>query len=195
MKIWERHGFIVVPFVVVRALVHRGMEAIRLAYWRSAFRWEIGRNVRVHWTTHIDRKIRVRLGDGAVIGCRTQVFADFPGGIFELGANTNIAQDCSLDVSGELRIGSNATVSEGVVIYTHSHGRNPKSEPTYHAVSIGDDVWICTRALVLSSTRTIGARAIIGPYEVIRTPVPADSVVVRRTEHGIQAGPSKSGSE
>ena len=46
--------------------------------------------------------------------------------------------------------------------------------------------------IFMSSAKTIGARSIIGPYEVIRAPVPADSIVVRQTEHGIQAGPTKS---
>ncbi len=48
MKIWERHGLIAAPFVILTVLLGRGAETIRLAYWRLMFGWEIGRNVRVH---------------------------------------------------------------------------------------------------------------------------------------------------
>lgn len=183
MKIWERHGFPAVPFVVIGALIRRSAETVRLAYWRTAFGWKIGRDVRVHWSVSIPKKIKARLDDGAVIGCRTQVIADGPGGALQLGRDANIAHDCILDVTGALNIGSGATISEGAAIYTHSHGRNPRSAPRAFSVTIGDAVWICSRAMVLSSASTIGERAIIGPYEVVRGPVPADTILVRGSDH------------
>ena len=179
MRVWERHSAFAVPFVILGAGLRRGAEAIRLLYWRRAFGWEIGRNVRVHFTVHIPRKMRVSLGDGVGIGKGTEVWSEIPGAVFALGANTNIARNCMLDASGGLSIGANVTVSEEAAIYTHSHGRNPRSKPAYHPLSIEDDVWICTRAIVLASVRTIGARAIIGPYAVVRKPVPEGSLIVR----------------
>src|SRR4051794_28916689 len=102
MKIWERHGYAAVPFVILGALLRRGAESIRLAYWRAAFGWDIGNNVRVHWTVHIPRKFVVRLGNDVVIDRGVQVNSDYCEGLLEVGANTNIAQHCLLDVSGGL---------------------------------------------------------------------------------------------
>jgi acetyltransferase-like isoleucine patch superfamily enzyme len=183
MKIWKRHSAFALPFVVLSVALRRVAETMRLIYWRKVFGWEIGHNVRVHLSVHIPRKLIVRLGDGVVLARRIEINTDTCTGILEIGNNTNIAQDCSLDVSGKLKIGANVTISEGVAIYTHSHGRNPRRKPIGHTVIIDDDVWICTRALVLSSARTIGARAIIGAGEIVREPVPSDSLFVRTCEH------------
>jgi acetyltransferase-like isoleucine patch superfamily enzyme len=179
MNIWERHGFIEAPFYALGAVLRRVAETVRLAYWRAVFGWNIGRGVRVHWTVHIPRKLKVRLGDGAVLGRKTYIIAELRGGALEIGPNTNV-EACLLDVSGPLTIGANSTISRGAAIYTHSHGRNPKNSPTAYPISIGDRVWICSNAIVLSSTKTVGDGAIVGPSEVVREPVPENEMVVRK---------------
>ena len=178
MKVWERHSLIVLPFVVLATGVRRAAEAARLMYWKRVFGWQIGRGVRVHWSVHISKGFKVRLGDGVVIQRWVQFNTDTGTGIIEIGPNTSIAQSCQLDISGALRIGSNVTLSEGVFVYTHSHGRNPRNKPVGHEVVIEDDVWLCARSTVLASAQRVGKGAIVGPHKVLREPLTASEMFV-----------------
>src|SRR5262245_3481098 len=119
MKVWQRHSLFAVPFVIAGVALRRGVEALRLVYWRHVFRWEIGNNVRVHLTVHIPKKMRVRLADGVEIGKHTEIWSEVAGSILEMGKNTNIARSCMFDASGGLTFGANVTVSEEALIYTH----------------------------------------------------------------------------
>lgn len=182
MKIWERYGPVELPFVLFGKSIRRIAEMARLIYWRHMFGWDIGKNVHVCWSVHMSRKATVRLGNNVTIGPETIVAGERSGGLLDIGANTNIARQCLLDITGELRIGANTTVSEGVNIYTHSHGRDPKSRSRAHAVSIGDGVWIGVRSIILSSARTIGDKAIIGALEVVRSPIAENDLFNERSK-------------
>jgi hypothetical protein len=188
MNVWERHGIVEFPFYALAIALRRSAEAARLHYWRRVFGWSIGRGVRVHWSVQIPRLIDVRLGDGAVIGRDTRVVAEVKGGALHVGANTNIDRNCLLDASGHLVIGANSTISESVTIFTHSHGRDPRKVPSAFDLVIGDGVWICMYGMVLSSAKSVGAGAIIGPHEVVRKPVPAGGTVATRERIEIEHG-------
>jgi acetyltransferase-like isoleucine patch superfamily enzyme len=177
MNIWQRHGFITFPFVALAAIVRRGLEELRLVYWRHVFGWKIGKGVRVALSTHISRRIKVDLGDGVSIGRNCEVFSEILNAKFEMGRDSDIARGCMLEVSGGLKLGDSVTISEGVVIYTHSHGLDPRSPPKYFSVLLEDRVWICTRAIVLATAKIIGARAVIAPYAVVRKTVPAGYIL------------------
>jgi hypothetical protein len=128
---------------------------------------------------YIPRGLEVTLGDGAQIADGCEIWSEVVGAAFNVGKETVIARNCMIDVSGGVMLGNRVTISEGVAIYTHSHGLNPRAPAKYYPLVIGDDTWICTRALVLSSTKEIGPRAIVGPLVVVRQPVPPDGKVVR----------------
>lgn len=192
MKVWQRHSLFAAPFVIVGVAMRRGLETMRIAYWRMVFGWRIGRKVRVHWSVHIPKRIQVRLADGVEIGKGAEIWSEVPGSVFELGENTNIARNCMFDASGGLTMGANVTVSEEAIIYTHTHGRDPRSAPRFYPLTIGDGVWICARSLILASTRTIGDRAIVGPCEIVRKPVSAGQTLVGRGAPETPAADAKS---
>jgi len=181
MKIWDRHGLLELPFYVMATSMRRAAERVRLQYWRHVFGWSIGRGVRVHWSVAIPRRLRVGLGDDVAIGAGTVIHAETTGGALIIGENSKVDVQCQLDASGVLTIGRDVTLSSGVAIYTHSHGSDPRMAPKPYGMTIEDGVWLCSMAMVLSSARTVGAGSVVGPYAVVREPVPAGATVVTAT--------------
>lgn len=121
-----------------------------------------------------------------MIGKDTEVWSEMPGSRFHMLRNADIARKCLVDVSGGLTVGKDATISDGAVIYTHSHGRDPKSNPKYMQVEIGDRAWICSRAIVLATAQSIGEDAIVPPYAVVRRPL-ANGAIFSETDKTIRS--------
>jgi len=178
MRLLDRYGYLELLFMVPLLALRKILEKLRIMYWRKFFGWKIGKNVTIHLSTHISRSMKVEIGDNVTMGRQTLVSGERTGGSLKIGDDVNIAQKCLLDITGQLIIEKGVVISEQVNIYTHSHGRNPKSRSRAHSVTIGDGVWIGVRAMVLSSARSIGKQAIIGAGEVVRSPVKANVLFI-----------------
>ena len=84
----------------------------------------------------------------------------------------------------EVKVGSHVTVGANVRIYDHTTNYEYRRKPTEDgddspaAVSIGDDVFIGTNAIILKGT-TIGARSLVAAGSVVfGLDIPPDSKVV-----------------
>ena len=78
-----------------------------------------------------------------------------------IGSHSQIDRNSILDFSGTLIIGQRVVISEAVIIYTHSHGHNPKSEARKTPLVIADDAWIGSRAIICEGVGRIGRGAIV----------------------------------
>jgi len=89
----------------------------------------------------------------------------------------------TLDVSGGLLLGDDVTVSDGAVLFSHTHNyasaqRPWRSQGVIAApLMIGNDVWVGARALVLGSAGVIGDGAIIAAGSVVTKRVAPYTVV------------------
>ncbi|WP_139140417.1 acyltransferase [Variovorax boronicumulans] len=92
--------------------------------------------------------------------------------------NVQINRNVKIDYTGDICIGGGTLISEGVVIYSHSHGTDPRSLAKGIEKKIGARVWIGSRAIILESCKSIGDDAIIGAGAVVAKDVPARAVVV-----------------
>ena len=88
-----------------------------------------------------------------------------------------INRDVHLDTTGGLSIGSGVLISEGAVIYTHDHGLDPRSAPDGLPKTIGRNVWIGTRAVILPKCQRIGTGAVIGAGAIVTRDVPPFAIV------------------
>ena len=83
--------------------------------------------------------------------------------------------------SGKITIGNNVFIAPNVCIITEEHAMDVKQRleglEYTHPVHIGDNVWICTGALVLPGV-TIGANSIIGAGSVVTKDIPPNSLAV-----------------
>jgi maltose O-acetyltransferase len=98
------------------------------------------------------------------------------GGV-SIGDNCNINAGVSLDGRGGLRIGSRVTISPEVMILTADHDPQTRDfAGRTRAVTIGDDVWIATRAIILPGA-CIEDGAVVAAGGVVHGVVPAWTIV------------------
>ena len=109
----------------------------------------------------------VNIGDDAVIGRGVLIGGEIATGILKIGNRSQISSGCILDISGNLIIGENVLLSTGCVVYTHSHGLDPKSIPIGKPLTIDDGAWIGARVLILPSVKRIGKSAVVGAGSVV----------------------------
>ena len=109
----------------------------------------------------------VIIGSEAFIGRGVVIGGEIATGILRIGNHSQISTSCILDVSGNLTIGENVLLSAGCIVYTHSHGLDPKSMPIANDLTIADGAWIGARALILPSVRRIGKSAVVGAGAVV----------------------------
>lgn len=132
------------------------------------------------------RRIRSSVGKHLFDKCGTNINiekgADFGTGRgISIGDNSGIGINCR--VRGPLDIGDNVMMGPDVVILTNSHnfGRtdipmNAQGHAAPKKVSIGNDVWIGTRVIILPGV-TVGNGVIIGAGAVVTKDIPDMAVV------------------
>ena len=135
----------------------------------------------------------VRVGADCYFWRGCDASAELPGAPLEIGDGVQINRDVRLDSTGGLRIGNAVLISEGVVIYTHDHGLDPRAAPQPMPKIIGDGVWIGMRAVILPQCRKIGPGAVIGAGAVVTHDVPPGVVVAGNPARIIGQKPAVAG--
>lgn len=108
--------------------------------------------------------------------------AAFERGTISIGSNSGIG--INADIGSGTRIGSNVMMGPEVLIFTRNHCTSrvdiPMIQQGYRPlapVSIGDDVWIGARVIILPGV-TVGSGSVLGAGAVISRSVPPGAVVV-----------------
>lgn len=125
----------------------------------------------------IRKPAQVELGAGVRIGRGVVLSTEREDGTLRVGDDTWIDRGGHIDFSGTLEVGSGCTLSAEVKVYTHDHGRDPRSAPQARRLRIGDRVWIGTGASILQNVGEIGDGALIAAGAVVTKPVPAGALV------------------
>lgn len=120
---------------------------------------------------------RIHVAADVRIGRDTVLTTERAEGSLRIGTDTWIDRDCHIDFTGELEIGAACTISAGVRLYTHDHGRNPRSEPNARRLRIGDEVWIGTGAAILQNVGEIGTGSLVAANAVVTKRVPPGVLV------------------
>lgn len=98
-----------------------------------------------------------------------------------VGDNFFLNVNCKLMDSGKITIGNNVFIAPNVCIITEEHAMDVEQRLAgleyTHPVTIGDNVWICTGALVLPGV-TIGDNCVIGAGSVVTKDIPPNSLAV-----------------
>lgn len=105
-------------------------------------------------------------------------------GFVRIGHHVEIREMAIVDYSGGLEIGNHVTISAGAKIYTHNHhvwhrDQLWTEQPIlFSPLSIGDDAWIGSGAIILPGVGRIGQGAIVGAGAIVTREVMDYTVVV-----------------
>ena len=95
-------------------------------------------------------------------------------GSIELGEDVFINQGCTIHSEKKVTIGARSKLGDCVTIYdTSFHAISSTGSETIEPVSIGTNVWIGSRAIVLAGVQ-IGDNCVIGAGSVVTKDIPAN---------------------
>lgn len=154
-------------------------KKILFVFYKMTAQWlpisqrsKVAKKIRGFWAKRITKTFgtNVNIERGAVFGP-----------MLEIGNNSGVGINCEL--YGPIKIGENVMMGPEVVIYTggHRHDRtdipmveqgNDETRP----VTIGNDVWIGRRAMIMPGVN-IADGCIIGAGAVVTKDMPAYSIV------------------
>ncbi len=134
-------------------------------------RFTAAKKFRSFWANRIAAKV----GENVNIE-RNAVF----GPLLEIGNNSGVGIDC--EIYGPVSIGENVMMGPEVVIYTsgHKHDKtdvpmNEQGTSEFRPVSIGNDVWLGRRVMIMPGVK-IGDGCIIGAGAVVTKNIPDYSI-------------------
>lgn len=137
----------------------------------------LGKGVKFQSFIYVRSPHLIEIGHNCLIASGIVFGSETGEGKARLGDRVQINLGVSLDHTGGLSIGDDTLISSNVVIYTHSHGFDPRSAPTPITKKIGRKVWIGSNAIILHSCTAIGDGAIIGAGSIVTKDVPAGVIV------------------
>lgn len=143
-----------VLYLMNRIISRLPLHSLRLWFYRSIAKFEIGRNSYIFMDAWFDCKGGFRMGEHSVIN-----------------------QKCRLDSRGGIVIGNNVAISAEVCILTADHDPGAGDFSDRHSpVAIHDYAFIGTRAMILRGV-TIGRGAVVGAGSIVTKDVAPYTVV------------------
>jgi acetyltransferase-like isoleucine patch superfamily enzyme len=136
-----------------------------------------GKNVKIYRGIYYQNPSQIFIGNNVDIREKAFFSSETTTGKLEICDGVRLTENCRIDFSGGVKIGKNSLISKNVIIETHDHGFDPRSEPEYRALVIGEDVWIGMNSIILSHVEKIGDHAVIAVGAVVTKEVPDNCVV------------------
>lgn len=177
-RISKRSGYLGLPLVFGAAAFRYLGRVFRVLALRALNTLTIGKNCYIGRGLRFVYPQRIFIKNDVVIRNGVRFWSEKAEGYLKIGDRAEIGADVLLDFSGGLEISEDVLISEGVLIYTHNHGYNPRSEPTAKLLQIGHKAWIGARAIVLPSVRRIGEGAIVGAGSIVSEDVPDGMIYI-----------------
>ncbi len=140
-----------VRYVTNHVIAKIPVYAVRHAWYRHVLGMRIGPGSALLMDVYLYIRGRARPGRSGIT----------------IGRRSVINQQCCLDGRGGLTIGDNVDISPGVWILTDGHDMNdPQFREVLAPVTIGNHVWIGSRALILPGV-SIGDGAVVAAGAVV----------------------------
>lgn len=156
--------------------VERISDQLSTLLWRGNL-GSVARGATIQYGVTVRHPGNISLARGVSLCRGIEVSSERPDSPCSIGEDSQIGRNVRLDFTGGLKIGSNVVISDRTVIFTHSHGIDPRSVPTRTPLTVGDGVWIGADAMIVEGVTSIGQGAIVAAGSVVTREVPANSLV------------------
>ncbi|MFO0900351.1 MAG: acyltransferase [Pirellulales bacterium] len=167
------------PLALVRAAGsgwRTGLDRVRRPWWRYCLA-SLGPRTQIQRSVLIYAPRLVSVGADCLIARGAQLVSESLEAELVVGDRVQLNYHVHLDYTGGLTLEDDVLVSEDAMIYTHSHGHDPKSHPVATPLVVGRGAWIGARAIVLPGVACVGPGAIVGAGAVVTREVPAGAIV------------------
>lgn len=161
---------------LISSLIRTFKNKIATIYWKLHLK-SYGKNVIIYRSCNFTSPKRIIMGNNILIQQNNSTGSELPEGILKIKDNVQINANCTFDHSGDIIIEENVLISEGVKIYTHSHGYEPRSIPISYPLIIRQNVWIGAFAMIMHNVSEIGENSIIASGAVVTKSVEPNSIV------------------
>ena len=177
-KIWNKTipGLPMLLIQLCSVFLGRWRDSVSSWLWRNNIA-RAGRGGKIQSGVIMRYPKNISLSENVSIGRGARLESEFSDSKLDIGANSQVNTNVRLDFTGDLIIGKNVLISESVIIYTHSHGQNPKSIPKKTPLHIEDNVWIGGNVTILEGVGRIGEGAMVAAGAVVTGEVPAGKIV------------------
>lgn len=157
-------------------LINRVRDLVATLFWLGNL-GSIGRGSLIQAGVVIRYPGQVFIGSRTSVARGVEIESEKQDSQCRIGSWVIVGVGARLDFSGGLDIGDNVVISEAVTIFTHSHGLDPKSVPDKTPLSIGPNVWIGSRAVIVEGISQIGEGSVVAAGSVVTKEVPAGVLV------------------
>ena len=130
---------------------------------------------------------RITVGTNCQIGKNVTFSSELASGELVIGNDVQINDNVVIDFTGLVVVEDNVTISANTRIFSHDHGREPRSQPEPKKITIGKNVWLGTNSLILQKSGTIGEDAIVGAGCIVSKPVVKGCIVLNGENRTIQS--------
>ncbi|GGC97275.1 acyltransferase [Halopseudomonas salina] len=162
----RRHGLILSIFRLPLRFFLKLGDRINTLRWRFLIK-NIGEGSVIQLGVKIENPMRVRIGRNCFLTKGCALTSETAIGVLTLSEGVQINSNTRIDHTGDLLIGAGVLISENCVIYTHSHGYNPRSEPIAMPKIIGPGVWVGSQSIILENCQLVSANSIIAAGSVL----------------------------
>ncbi|GIW68012.1 MAG: hypothetical protein KatS3mg096_880 [Candidatus Parcubacteria bacterium] len=162
----KHFGFIAGFFILIKKFYRTILIRYSTFYWSKKV-FKCGRNSIFNTNIKIDYPKNIIVGENCYIGSDTKIGSERIDAKLRIHDNVKINNSVQIDYSGDLEIGDGSLISEGVIIYTHSHNYDPRSTPIFRKLKIGKNVWIGARSIIMPNVEIIGDDSIVGANSLV----------------------------
>lgn len=127
----------------------------------------MGPGCRIEYGVRIEGAKNVSIGRGVTIGKGTVIVSEIKSAKLKIGDRVQINRGCHIDHTGGLDIGEDSLLSEEAIVYSHSHGVDPRSMPQPIPKRIGKNCWIGARAMLMEKSDTIADNTLVAAGSVV----------------------------
>lgn len=120
----------------------------------------------------------ISLGSNVFIGKDVALTSEnLPESSLLIEDEVSIGDDCDIDFTGGVSIARGAHLAHRVIILSHDHGYDYKNEPKGKSLSIGENAFVGSDAVILFNCSSIGKNAVVGTCSVVTKDVPDNAIV------------------
>lgn len=150
---------------------------------------KIGKNSIIQFGVHIEYPKLLKIGSNCLLCKGTRITSENGEYSIILEDNVQVNSNVLLDHTGKLYIKSGTLISESAMIYTHSHGYDPRSKPNVSHLNIGKQVWIGVNSIVMPKIEIINDCSIIGAGAIVTKSVLKGEIVIGNSAKSLKVNP------